>query len=169
MLARIPPGAFRRRTGFMAVAALLTGGLLIAGGQTPVDAATGSSARTQPSVDIAYKNSNPPKYPVDALRNREQGMVVLRVRVDAAGSVTKVDVDAAKTTASSAELQAAAVTAAEGWKFLPGQKNGKSVGGWITIPVIFSLEPTGTCPEGQAHAAKAPFQCEQVSSTAASP
>jgi TonB family protein len=86
-------------------------------------------------------------------------MVVLRVHVDATGDVTKVDVDASKTTTSSAELQAAAVTAAEAWKFNPGRKDGRPVGGLITIPVTFSLEPIGTCPDGQVHAAKPPFQC----------
>jgi TonB family protein len=160
MITRIPPGALRRRAGFLAIAALLAGGLYIAGGQAPVAAAVDTDSKSAPpTVDITYKNRNPPRYPVDALRNSEQGMVVLRVHVDATGDVTKVDVDASKTTTSSAELQAAAVTAAEAWKFNPGRKDGRPVGGLITIPVTFSLEPIGTCPDGQVHAAKPPFQC----------
>jgi TonB family protein len=168
MIARIPPVALRRRTGFVAVAMLLAVGLYLASSHVPANAALGNSTASTPSVNITYKNRNPPKYPVDALRNGEQGMVALRVHVDAAGEVTKVDVDASKSTTSSAELLAAAVTAAEGWKFNPGKRDGKSVGGWITIPVTFSLQPTGPCPAGQAHASKPPFECVPVEPAASS-
>lgn len=169
MITRIPPGALRRRAGFVAVVVLLAVGLYVAGGQKPASAALeNATASMTPSVNITYKSRNPPKYPADALRNGEQGMVALRVHVDAAGDVTEVGVDASESTTSSAELLAAAVTAAEGWKFNPGKKDGKSVGGWITIPVTFSLKPTGTCPEGQAHASKSPFECVPVKPAASS-
>ena len=171
MITRIPPGTLRRRAGFLAIAVLLTSGLLVAGGQAAVavQAATnGTLASVPPSVDIAYKNRNPPKYPVNSLRNSEQGTVMLKVHVDATGNVTKVDIESSRTTTSSAELRASAVTAAEEWKFTPGRKDGKPVGGWITIPVTFSLVPTGTCPDDQAHTAKPPFQCTPLQSTATS-
>ncbi|MBU6478251.1 MAG: energy transducer TonB [Xanthomonadaceae bacterium] len=125
---------------------------------------TTSAGLTWPPLD-KYKSGNPPGYPENALRNGEQGVVLLRVRVDATGNVVKVDVDSSKTTAESAELQASAA-AAGGWKFIPGRKNGKPVGGWITIPATFSLGPTDSCPEGQAHVAKAPFQCAPAQSGA---
>ncbi|MGH8111234.1 MAG: energy transducer TonB [Rhodanobacteraceae bacterium] len=61
---------------------------------------------------------------------------------------------------SSTELQAAAVTAAEGWKFNPGSKDGRPVGGWLTIPVMFSLGgDVKPRPDGQAYALEAPFEC----------
>lgn len=144
MITRIPPGALRRRAGFLAIAVLLTGGMLVAGGQTPAQAATQAmSSSSPPSVDVTWKNSHPPRYPVEALRKGEQGRVVLNVHVDATGKVINVDVDRAETTAA-ADLQTASVEAAEGWKFKPGEKNGRPVGGAVRVPVNFSLEETAT-------------------------
>lgn len=145
MITRIPPGAMRRRAGFLTVAALLTGGLFVVGGQVPAEAAAQHSSTSKPpSVNVNYKNDNPPRYPVDALRNGEQGTVMLRIHVSASGNVTKVDVDQTNTTTTSAELQAAAVTAAENWKFHPGVKNDQPAGGWMTIPVRFALQPVAS-------------------------
>lgn len=169
MITRIPPGTLRRRAGSVAVAALLAGGLYLAGGRLPVAAAIRGASSAPPSVDVSYKNRNPPRYPADAIRNGEQGTVMLRIRVDADGSVARVDVDRARTTATSAELQAAAVTAAEGWKFHPGMEQGKPVGGWATIPVMFSLgDHVKPCAKGEPHALKAPHACVPASSAAAS-
>lgn len=149
MLTHTPPGALRRRAGFVAIAWLLAGSLLVAGGRTSADAATPASSRSAtPAVDITYKNRNPPKYPVAAIKQGEQGDVVLRVTIDAGGNVTKVAVDPAKTTAPGA-LQSAAIAAAVNWKFAPGIKDGHPVGGVVEIPVNFALhewESTGPLP-----------------------
>jgi TonB family protein len=145
MITRVPPGALRRRVGFVAVAALLAGGLFAVGGQMPAEAAAQHSpASKPPSVDVHYKNDNPPRYPVDELSNGEQGTVMLRIHVDANGTVTRVDIDKAKTTTTSAELQAAAVTAAENWKFHAGVKGSQPSGGWMTVPVRFALQPAAS-------------------------
>jgi TonB family protein len=139
MISRIPPGALRRRAGFVAVAAMLAGGLYVAGGQTPVFAALRSNA-TAPSVDVTWKNAHPPHYPVEALHKGEQGMVVLDVTIDAQGQVATVAVDPEGTTAATV-LQDAAMDAAKGWRYAPGHKDGKAVGGVVRIPVNFSLTP----------------------------
>ncbi|HEY3522058.1 MAG TPA: M56 family metallopeptidase, partial [Rhodanobacteraceae bacterium] len=94
MISNKRPGALRRRFGFFAVAAILTSGVLIAGAEMPAQAATHvSKTSTPPSVDITKKNANPPKYPEEALKNRQQGTVVLDVTVDARGNVLGVVVD----------------------------------------------------------------------------
>lgn len=161
MITRNPPGALRRRAGFVLAAAVLACGLCMAAGQSPAQAAVrAASASTAPSVDVSYKNRNPPHYPEDAIRNGEQGTVTLRVRVAADGSIADVEIDRADTTTSSAELQAAAITAAEGWKFNPGSRDGQPAAGWITVPVMFSLGgDVKPCRAGQVHALKAPFAC----------
>lgn len=139
MLARIPPGALRRRAGVVAVAAILAGGVYVAGGQVPVQAATRALANSAPPmVDLTWKNEHPPTYPVAAIQKGEQGMVILDVSISAAGEVTGVRVDPHGTTAS-ALLQDSAVTAARGWKFRAGMKDGKPVAGVVRIPVNFSL------------------------------
>lgn len=147
MLARMPPGALRRRAGFVAVAAVLAGGLYVAGGQAPVQAATQALTRsTPPMVDMTWKNEHPPRYPVAAIQKNEQGTVVLDVAISAAGQVTGVRVDTDGTTAP-ALLQDSAVAAARGWRFRAGTKDGKPVAGVVRVPVNFSLgEMDSTTP-----------------------
>lgn len=153
MISRIPPGTLRRRAGFLAVAAIVAGGLFVAGGQAPVRAAAPSaSSGTPPAVDATFKNSNPPKYPAAAVKKHEQGTVMLDVTVNASGDVQHVAVDAKRSDASP-ELQQAAIAAAANWKFHPGTKHGKPVGGVLQIPVDFSLggpggAKPGSCPAG---------------------
>ncbi|MGH8213055.1 MAG: TonB family protein [Rhodanobacteraceae bacterium] len=161
MISNGRPGALRRRAGFFAVAGLLCGGLLISGGQMPVQAAqTHASESIPPSADITYKNRFPPSYPAEALAKREQGKVVLDVTVDAQGNVQGVQVDS-EHSAASQELRQAAMAAATHWKFNPGMQNGKPAGGTIEIPVNFALNPdAGTqCPAEQIHDTKPPFRC----------
>ncbi len=138
MISRIPPGARRRRTGFLAIAALLAGGIALGAGTTTVRAAAPASSTAPPAVDVTYKNRNPPRYPVEAIQKGEQGTVMLDITVDASGNVAKVVVDPKKTTAAPI-LQTAAIAAASDWKFHPGRKNGHAVGGVVTVPVKFSL------------------------------
>lgn len=148
MIFHIPPGALRRRAGFLAVAALLAGGLYVVGGQAPVRAATQpDSHSTAPTVDITYKNRNPPHYPKEAIKKGEQGKVLLDITVDATGKVTGVTVDPERSTAP-AILQSAAIQAAGNWRFNPGIKEGGPVGGRIEVPVTFSLSESPGCPEG---------------------
>lgn len=137
MISRIPPGALRRRAGFIAIAMLLAGGLYVGGGQAPVFAAIHGSSEA-PSVDVTWKSEHPPRYPVEALQKGEQGRVVLDVTLDARGQVSNVVVDPEYTTAASI-LQSAAIDAAKGWRYAPGHKDGKAVGGVVRIPVNFSL------------------------------
>jgi TonB family protein len=140
MIARMPAGALRRRFGFIAIAALSACGLLLAGGAAAVPiAAPGTSESIPPSVDITYKNRHPPRYPVEAARNGEQGLVVLDVVIDSAGDVALVHIDQRGTNAPAA-LQVAAMEAAKNWKFNPGRRNGEAVGGTVRIPVNFSLD-----------------------------
>jgi TonB family protein len=153
MITRIQPGALRRRAGFLAVAAIVAGGLFVAGGQAPVRAAApDASSGTRPAVDATFKNSNPPSYPTAAVKKHEQGWVMLNVTVNASGDVQHVAVDAKRSDASP-ELQQAAMAAAANWKFNPGTKDGKPVGGVVRIPVDFSLGGPkgvagGSCPVG---------------------
>lgn len=137
MISRIPPGALRRRAGFLAVAAVLAGGLYAAGGQEPVFAAI-AAGPAAPSVNLTWKNAHPPRYPVGAIKKGGQGMVVLDVTVDAHGHVSSVAVDPRGTTAP-AVLQDAAMDAAKEWRYAPGRTDGKAVGGVVRIPVNFSL------------------------------
>ncbi|HET7930399.1 MAG TPA: TonB family protein [Rhodanobacteraceae bacterium] len=180
MISRIPPGRLRRRAGFISVASLLGAALFVAsasiGAQVnspaaaqpnasspkahpPRDAsiairtpAPRSSATSAPSVDVSFKNQNPPRYPAAAVKANQQGRVMLDVTVDPSGKVVGVAVDVADTNAPTI-LQSAAIAAARRWKFNPGRRNGRAVGGVLRIPVNFSLggpigAKPGACPPG---------------------
>lgn len=169
MISRIPPGALRRRTGFLAIAVVLGGGLYVAGGQTPVFATIHPTASAAPSVDTTYKNAHPPRYPAEALQKGEQGMVVLDVTVDATGKVTGVQIDQYGTDAST-DLQVAALQAAGDWKFNPGRRSGKAIGGVMQVPVKFSLNKDYSgehmpkpCPVGSVYETRS-SQCMRLQS-----
>lgn len=153
MITHIPPGALHRRAGFLAIAGLLAGGLFVAGGQSPARAAMQTRSHSAaPSVDITSKDSHPPHYPKEAIKKGEQGSVILDVTVDATGKVVGVRVDQNGTDAP-ADLQEVAIAAAQQWKFNPGRKGGKPVGGVLRIPVNFALSETNAntakpCPTG---------------------
>lgn len=152
MISRVQAGALRRRAGFLAVAALLAGCVFVVGGQTPVTAATAADARTMPpAVDVTFKNRNPPKYPIDAVKKGEQGNVLLNITVDAKGAIKDIAVDPKGTTAPQA-LQIAAIRAAQYWRFQPGSDHGEPVGGVIQVPINFSLHESNPCHAGEAYA-----------------
>jgi protein TonB len=63
--------------------------------------------------------------------------VVLNVTINAAGEVTDVQIEKSS---GYRELDRAAEQAARHWRFNPGQKGGKSIGGVVRIPVNFNLQ-----------------------------
>ncbi|TAN03537.1 MAG: TonB family protein [Rhodanobacteraceae bacterium] len=152
MITRVQPGTLLRRVGFLVIATLLGGSLVVAGGAMPVLAAAPHASFTPASVDVTFKNHHMPKYPVKAAQEGKQGTVILDVTVDAQGDVKKVAVDPKGTTAP-AVLQNVAMGAAAQWKFHPGMKHGHPVGGVVKIPVSFSLSyppssASASCPSG---------------------
>lgn len=88
------------------------------------------------TYDISYKNAHMPPYPPMAVRQGQQGEVILDVTINAQGEVIDVKVERSS---GFRILDRAAAEAARGWKFNPGVKNGKPVGGVVRIPVNFTL------------------------------
>ena len=93
-----------------------------------------------PSQDISYNNRQPPRYPISAVRQHQQGTVYLLVLVGPDGSVQDVKVDQSS---GYRDLDRAAIEAARKWKFNPGSRDGKPVGGWVKVPVQFKLSNLG--------------------------
>jgi protein TonB len=87
-----------------------------------------------PGVDITFKNSHPPIYPMAAVKQHHQGLVVLDVTIDDKGRVQDVRVERSS---GWPELDEAAVDAAHGWRYEPGIFNDKPAGGIVRIPVDF--------------------------------
>ena len=83
------------------------------------------------------KGNPPPMYPRDAERRGEQGVVVLRVRIDAGGNATSVDVIESS---GYPDLDAAARARLTTWRFQPGRRqDGTPAPDVIEIGINFQL------------------------------
>lgn len=102
----------------------------------------GPATAASADVDTEYKNSHPPQYPAQAVKNHEQGMVMLDVTVDADGNPSDITPDEDATDAPQ-PLVDAAMKAAKGWHYTPAQTaNGESTSGTVRVPVLFSVNPS---------------------------
>ncbi len=78
-----------------------------------------------------------PVYPEDARKKGREGMTVLKVTIDESGKVSDTKILRSSGWAS---LDSSAVTAARGFMFKPGKKDGKAVKVIMTIPFLFRLK-----------------------------
>jgi len=109
-------------------------------------AAEPSPPQLAPSVDsstplsgaqLQYRSAPPPTYPVPALRNHEQGTVLLRVEVDSSGQPVAVSIE--RSSGSRNLDQAARQQVLRHWRFEPAQRDGMAVPAIGLVPVQFSL------------------------------
>jgi len=133
MIQRHRPGALRRRIGYLGLGLLMAGGTLVA--QAGTQAADNQSAQS----DMSYNSGRQPAYPEEAIKNGEQGTVILLVQVHADGSLGTIAYDREHSTTDFADLIAAASTAARQWRFEPQMKSGHAVDGYARVPIKFSL------------------------------
>ena len=103
--------------------------------QTPTPAP--AAAITAPVFNADYLENPPPAYPAFSRRLGEQGRVILRVLVGAAGSIEEIQI---RTTSGHARLDDAAREAVRRWKFVPAKRGELPVAAWVLIPISFSLE-----------------------------
>lgn len=89
-----------------------------------------------PRFDLAYLDNPAPRYPAISRRGREEGRVMLRVRVSDAGTVEAIDVQASS---GFARLDEAALAAVRRWRFVPARSGGQPVAGWAIVPIHFQL------------------------------
>jgi TonB family protein len=132
MIQRLRPGVLRRRIGFIGLAALMVGGTFAA--------QAAAHARTSQPVqqDLSFNAHVQMHYPEDAVKNKQQGTVILVILVGTDGKVRKIDVD--PTTQASPSLVKAASDAAMQWRFNPAVRNGKRIESYAKVPVNFSLD-----------------------------
>lgn len=86
---------------------------------------------------LSYAHAPPPRYPPRSLRAGEEGVVLLRVLVDASGGVQQVLIER-----SSGHRQldlAAARQVQSRWRFLPALRDGQPISAWGLVPIAFSL------------------------------
>jgi periplasmic protein TonB len=103
----------------------------------PGGGAQQDGSATPPNFSAAYLRNPPPRYPLIARRNGEEGTVTLRVRVSAAGRAESVSVD---TSSGSSTLDRAAVDAVKAWRFVPARRGAEAVDATVLVPVVFRLD-----------------------------
>ena len=89
--------------------------------------------------NVEYRRTHPPRYPPSAIRAKEQGDVVLKVHVDARGNPVEASVAKTIPPNLSPDLGNAAIAAVMHWKFNPAREHGKTIDGWVNVPITFSL------------------------------
>ncbi len=80
--------------------------------------------------------NRPPAYPPNLRAAGVQGLVVLRVTIDATGAVSAVEV---QSSSGYAELDAAAVRAVWDWRFTPYRRGGRAQAAVMPLPIRFRL------------------------------
>ncbi|HUB89353.1 MAG TPA: energy transducer TonB [Dyella sp.] len=88
-------------------------------------------------VSLAYRSA-PVRFPVQALRARMQGTVLLRVLVDENGKPVDVIVD--RSSGHPLLDKSAREQVLAGWTFQPAVINGHAVKAWAQVPVSFVLQ-----------------------------
>ena len=89
-----------------------------------------------PDVSAAYRSNPPPSYPFIAKRRGLEGVVVLRVALNANGVPQQVTIERGS---GHGVLDEAALESVRGWRFAPAQRGGRAVAAVVDVPVRFSL------------------------------
>lgn len=90
-----------------------------------------------PNFNADYLDNPPPAYPPLSRRIGEQGKVILRVLVNAAGRADQIEL---KSSSGSSRLDDAALDGIKRWRFVPARQGDQPVPAWVLIPITFSLK-----------------------------
>jgi len=107
-----------------------------AGSPAGPTAGTGIAA---PDLAPGYLNTPPPIYPDEALRRRQEGVVLLAVAVDERGATANVSV---MTSSGYPLLDRAAMDTVRRWQFVPARVGDRAVAVTAEVPIRFSLSGT---------------------------
>lgn len=89
-----------------------------------------------PQFDAAYLHNPAPEYPLQARRLREQGTVLLRVEVSAAGGALQVSIEHSS---GWPILDDAALSAVRRWRFVAARQGRNPLAAWVLVPIEFDL------------------------------
>lgn len=92
---------------------------------------------TAARVDTRYLDNPAPPYPPMSRRLGETGQVMLRVQVNAQGTVLDVAIEQSS---GYPRLDAAARAAVMKWRFVPARQGDDTIGSYVRVPMRFGLE-----------------------------
>lgn len=90
----------------------------------------------QPRFDANYLDNPKPPYPGLSKRLGEQGVVQLRVFVNADGSVGKLEL---KRSSGHPRLDQSAMSTVQYWRFVPARQGSQAIAAWVVVPIHFTL------------------------------
>lgn len=105
-----------------------------------------SSANSQPAVtetprfNADYLHNPPPVYPPTSRRRGEEGRVLLKVWVMPDGRPGNIQLHGS---CGFERLDSAALDAVRRWQFVPARRGSEMLGGWVIVPIDFSLKEAG--------------------------
>jgi periplasmic protein TonB len=114
-------------------AALPTSAATVAETSGPV----ASAAYTPARFNATYLHNPPPAFPPLSRRLGEEGKVLLRVKVSAAGQPVAVDLEKGS---NFERLDDAARQAVARWRFVPAKRGDEAVEGTVIVPIVFRLD-----------------------------
>lgn len=89
-----------------------------------------------PDIKAAYRSNPAPVYPMRSRRLGEEGRVLLRAHITAAGRVDEI---AVKNSSGHGRLDQSALDAVRAWKFQPARLGDQAISAWVLIPIHFNL------------------------------
>lgn len=92
---------------------------------------------TAARFDADYLDNPKPVYPHASRRLREEGKVLLRVRVSASGHAESVEI---KHSSGFPRLDQSAEEAVSRWRFIPARRGDEAVAAWVQVPITFNLQ-----------------------------
>jgi len=95
-----------------------------------------SAPISDPVFDADYLRNPAPVYPKLSRQRKEQGVVLLRVHVQANGEADQMEV---LQSSGYERLDEAAMRAVERWQFVPAKRGDEIVAAWVRVPVRFNL------------------------------
>lgn len=99
----------------------------------PAPAAVATPAR----FDADYLQNPAPAYPAVSKRMREEGTVLLLVRVSAKGEAERIQVQQGS---GFARLDDVAVKTVQQWRFVPARQGAETVAANVIVPIVFRLD-----------------------------
>lgn len=91
---------------------------------------------TQPRFNADYLDNPKPPYPSISRRMGEEGVVQLRVSVDAGGNVQQIEIHRSS---GYPRLDQSALQTVRRWRFVPARQGNQPVSSWVIVPIQFSL------------------------------
>lgn len=103
-----------------------------------------------PVENPSYRETNPPPYPPQAIRERIEGSIVLKVHVDEHGKPTGAEIASLKPSAATI-LADSSIAAVMQWRFNPALRDGRPVAGTAVVPLSFLIPgfPKDTSSTGE--------------------